>query len=291
MKVRLILCACMVITLFALGSAAAKEPAGGSGPYLALGDSVVFAYIEQAGYEYYYPTNFVGYADWTGLALSLNPADAGCPGETTGSFISSTAPDNGCRGYRTLFPLHVVYGSIRSTQLAFATGFLQQHPNTQLVTIGIGANDLLLLEQQCNGDPTCIENGAPQVFAMAEANMQKILAGLRGTGYTGIIAVVNYYSPDYSNQLDTELIAGLNQAITAPAPAYGAVVADVFSVFEAAASNPFAGGNTCVAGLLNATNPPTSPPTCDIHPSQSGHKLMAQVVAGVYQSRRGNGRE
>ena len=291
MKVRLILCACIMIALFALGSASAKNPASSSGPYLALGDSVVFAYIEQAGYEYYYPTNFVGYADWTGLALSLNPADAGCPGETTGSFISSTAPDNGCRDYRTVFPLHVVYNSIRSTQLTFATGFLQRHSDTQLVTIGIGANDLLLLEQQCNDDPTCIENGAPKVFAAAEANMQTILAGLRGTGYTGVIAIVNYYSFDYSNQFETELIAGLNQAITAPASAYGAVVADVFSAFEAAASNPFAGGNTCVAGLLNASNPPTSPPTCDIHPTQSGHKLMAQVIAGVYQSRHSQGRE
>ncbi len=290
MKARLIFLVC-VTALFALGSASAKNPAGTSSSYLALGDSIVFAYIDQAGYEYYYPTNFVGYADWTGLALSLDPADAGCPGETSGSFLSSIAPDNGCRLYRMYFPLHVVYGSIRSTQLAFATGFLQRHSDTQLVTIGIGVNDLLLLEQQCNDDPTCIENGAPQVFAIAEANMQTILAALRATGYTGAIVIVNYYSLDYSDQFETELVAGLNQAITAPASAYGAVVADVFSAFEAAASNPFAGGNTCVAGLLNASNPPTSPPTCDIHPSQSGHKLMSQVVAGTYQSKRGKGRE
>ena len=98
---------------------------------------------------------------------------------------------------------------------------------------------------------------------------------------------MNYYSLDYSNQFETELIMGLNQAITAPASAYDALVADVFSAFEAAASSQFAGGNTCVAGLLNGSNPATSPPSCDIHPSQSGHKLMAQVVAGVYQSRGG----
>lgn len=239
MKTRLVLSVCMV-ALFALGSASAKDPAGSS-PYLALGDSIVFAFIDQAGYEYYNPTNFVGYADWTGLAVSLNPADAGCPGETSGSFLSPTAPDNGCRGYRSVFPLHVVYGSIRSTQLAFATGFLQRHADTQLVTIAIGVNDLLLLEQQCNDDPTCIENGAPQVFATAEANMQKILAALRATGYTGALVIVNYYSLDYSDQFVTGLVAGLNQAITAPAPAYGAVVADVFSAFQAAASNPLAG--------------------------------------------------
>lgn len=291
MKARLFLSVGVMIAIFALGSASATVPSGSSNDYLALGDSVSFAYIEQAGYEYYYPTNFVGYVDWASLTLSSNPTNAGCPGETSGSFLSSTAPDNGCRLYRTYFPLHAVYGSVRSTQLAFATSFLQHHGDTQLVTIGIGVNDLLLLEQECNGDPTCIENGAPQVFATAEANMQKILAALRATGYAGAIVIVNYYSLDYSDQFETELVAGLNQAITAPASAYGAVVADVFSAFEAQVSNPFAAGNTCVGGLLNASNPPTDPPSCDIHPSQSGHKLIAQVIAGVYQSRRNMGRQ
>ncbi len=290
MRVRMLLSVCVMLALFAPGSASAKDPSGSSNDYLALGDSAAFAYIDQAGYEYFYPTNFVGYADWTGLALSLNEVNAGCPGETTGSFLSRTAPDNGCRAYRTVFPLHVVYGSINSTQLAFATGFLQRHGGAGLVTIQLGANDLLLLEQQCNDDPVCIENGAPQVLARAAANMQAALAALRATGYTGPLVIVNYYSLDYTNQFVTELIQALNQAITAAAPLYGAEVADVFSAFQAASSTQFAGGRTCVAGLLNASNPPTDPPSCDDHPSQSGHKLIAQVVEGVYQSRHGDRR-
>jgi lysophospholipase L1-like esterase len=185
-----------------------------------------------------------------------------------------------------MFPLHVIYPSAKSPQVAFATSFLQHHPNTALVTIQLGANDLLLLEQQCNGDPTCIQQGAPQVFATAEANMQTSLADLRATGYSGAIVIVNYYSLDYTNQFVTELTQGLNQAISAPAPVYGAVVADVFSAFQAAASNQLAAGRTCVAGLLNASNPATDPPSCDDHPSQSGHKLIAHVVAGVAQARR-----
>ncbi|MGC2110953.1 MAG: hypothetical protein WA655_15635, partial [Candidatus Korobacteraceae bacterium] len=60
---------------------------------------------------------------------------------------------------------------------------------------------------------------------------------------------------------------------------------DVFTAFQAATSNSFAMGNTCVAGLLNASNPPTDPPSCDVHPSQSGHKLIAQVVEGASQAR------
>ena len=284
MKTRLIAIACLAIVLFATGSASATEPAGSSNDYLALGDSVVFGYIDQAGYEYFYPENFVGYADWTSLTLSLNPVNAGCPGETTGSFLSHTAPDNGCRAYRGAFHLHVIYPSLRSTQLTFATSYLQHHA-PGLVTIQLGSNDLILLEEECNDDPTCIQNGAPQVLATAEANMQTILAALRATGYSGSIVVVNYYSPDYSNQFVTTLIQALNQAISAPAPAYGAVIGDVFSAFQAASSNPFAQGRTCVAGLLNASNPPTDPPSCDVHPSQSGHKLITRVVAEAVQVR------
>ncbi|MGC2109976.1 MAG: SGNH/GDSL hydrolase family protein, partial [Candidatus Korobacteraceae bacterium] len=218
----------VMIGVCALASASAKDRGSSSNEYLALGDSVAFGYIDQAGYEYYNPTNFVNYGDWASLALSLNESNGGCPGETSGSFLSLTAPDNGCRLYRAHFPLHVVYSSIQSTQFTYATGFLRTHSDVALVTVMLGANDLLLLEEQCNGDPTCIENGAPQVFAAAEAHMQTILAGLRGTGYTGTIEVVNYYSLDYSDQFETELTVGLNQAITAPAAAFGAVVADVF---------------------------------------------------------------
>jgi len=96
------------------------------------------------------------------------------------------------------------------------------------------------LEKQCNDDPTCIENGLPQVLATAEANMQTILAALRATGYNGVIVIVNYYSPDYSNQFDTEVVVALNQAITAPAPAYGAVVADVSGNLSAPAPSHWA---------------------------------------------------
>lgn len=63
------------------------------------------------------------------------------------------------------------------------------------------------------------------------------------------------------------------------------MVADVFSAFLAVVSNPYVGGKTCVAGLLNAS--PQNQLVCDVHPSQSGHKLIAKVIGGAYQSVRG----
>lgn len=237
MKLRLIFSVFMTITLFAFGSALALEISFINEDYLALGDSVAFGYIDQAGYEYFHPTNFVPYADYLGFYLNLNVVDASCPGETTSSFLSLTGADNGCRFYRSLVPLHVYYSH---TQRAFAKKFLKHHRNTRLVTISLGANDLFLLEKKCNYDPVCIAEGAPQLFATVAANMHSILADLRTIGYNGLIIIVNYYSLDYSDQGATAMTQGLNQAISAPASLYGAEIADVFSAFETAVSNSFA---------------------------------------------------
>src|SRR5579864_365159 len=100
---------------------------GASGPrYLALGDSVSFGFITQAGFEYVNANNFIGFPTYAGQGAKLNVVNAACPGETTGSFLSSSAPDNGCREFRTLgAQLHVSYNS---TQLAFALAFLKSHP-------------------------------------------------------------------------------------------------------------------------------------------------------------------
>ncbi len=277
MKMRGLVSLFLVVSALFIASASAQ-----SSSYLALGDSVSFGYIAFAGFEYVNAQNFVGYPDYVTIPHSFNEANAACPGETTGSFISTQAPDNGCRRYRSLAPLHVNYGSA-PTQFQYALTYLPQHGNTALVTLELGANDLFLLEQSCNNDPQCIQNGLPQVLATASANMATILAGLRATGYLGTIVVLNYYSLDYSNQTLTQITEALNAAVTAPAPLFGARVADVFSAFQAA-TQPV-GGRTCIAGLLNPA-PGSNSLACDVHPSQSGHKLIAQTVLTAAASAR-----
>ena len=125
------------IALFAADSAVGR-------PYLALGDSVTFGFITNAGFEYVNPENFIGFPDYVGQTLKLYTSNAACPGETSGSFSSSGVPDDGCRLYRSQVPLHVSY---TSTQLDFAVSFLKSHPETRLVSIGLGANDVLLLRR------------------------------------------------------------------------------------------------------------------------------------------------
>jgi lysophospholipase L1-like esterase len=251
---------------------------------LVLGDSVAFSYIASVGYEYFYtnPENFIGFPNDLAERYRLDVANASCPGETTGSFLSSTAPDNGCRAYRGLFPLHVAY---KSTQLTFATRYLKTHRDVRLVTITLGANDGLLLEESCASSPSpeqCIADGAPALLTMVAENMGKILAELRATGYAGAIVVTNYYSLDYSNGPATALTADLNAAIAAPTSAYGAVVADVFTAFQTVAANPAFGGKTCNTGLLNPDV--DNQFVCNIHPAQTGHRLIANTVAHAFRS-------
>ena len=144
----------------------------------------------------------------------------------------------------------------------------------------LGANDVLLLENFCADNPTCIENGLPQVLAQIASNIETILGGIRSTGYRGIIVVANYYSLDYTDVFGTEVTTLLNQALASAAQAGGAVIADVFTAFQIAAANPFASGVTCMAGLLNVS--PQNQSLCDVHPSQSGHKLIAKAVQAAY---------
>jgi lysophospholipase L1-like esterase len=261
---------------------AAVAQAGERDQGLVLGDSVAFAYIASAGHAYINSENFVGFADDLENRHDMEVTDGGCPGETTGSFLSATAPDNGCRAYRAAFPLHVTYDS---TQLEFAKKFLRRNRDVRFVTLTLGANDGFLLEASCATQPNptaCIEAGVPALLASVAANISTILADLRATGFGGAIIVTNYYSVDYSDPSGTALTALLNGAIATPAHAYGARVADLFTAFEKVAANPAFGGKTCNAGLLNASA--QNQLLCDVHPSQSGHRLIAATIAHALHS-------
>ncbi len=122
--------------------------------YLALGDSIAFGYrpssVTPAG-DYRHPADFIGYPEDIARTLGLDLVNASCPGETTASMIEEAAPSNGCEtnargapGYRSFEPLHVSYAG---SQLGYAVRYLRLHPDTRLVTIDIGVNDLL----RCQG--------------------------------------------------------------------------------------------------------------------------------------------
>src|SRR5262245_29075984 len=270
-----------IVVLVAIALVVWVENTRAAEPYLALGDSVAFGYIRDAGFANVNAENFVGYPDYVATALSFTETSAACPGEASAGFSSLTGADNGCRPFRATYPLHVAYPTTQ-TQLAFATEFLKANPTTRLVTFAIGANDVVLLVHGCatNPDPhTCVHTGFPGTLATVAANVETILSALRATGFQGVLMLVTYYSIDYTDSTGTAAIEQLNQALAAHAQANSAVVADVFNAFKSAATTA-AGGKTCNAGLLNVD--PKDQSACDAHPSQSGQKLIARTVESAY---------
>ena len=252
-------------------------------PYLALGDSVAFGYLANpptpsgGGSAYKNAANFVGYPTYVGNFLDLNTANASCPGETTGSFIDTKAADNGCRVYRASYPLHVSYPG--QSQLDYAVSFLKAHPTTELVTIGAGANDGLLVIAQCGGltNTACISSKIGPALSTLTTNLTTIVQAVRGAGFNGTLVLVNFYSLNYANSFETQLVGQLNSAIASVATANHLGLADAFSAFQAAANR--VGGNTCTTGLLAAGS--SSLGSCDLHPSLSGQQLLATTVENI----------
>lgn len=260
------------------GAAAAEQTPP---PYLALGDSIPF------GYDPLTMNVIMNYPEFVAGTLGLTLTNASCPGETSASFINVSAPDNGCHEYRDKGgQLFVMYSPSNESQLQFAESFLKTNTSTRLVTITIGGDDLLLLEDACTAKSTnptaiesCITSGLGKTLADFALNLTRIYAALRFTAhYEGPIVAVNYFSPDYNNTLETQAIGELDAITWGLTVAFGGKVADAFTAFEKASAG--ADGLPCAAGLA-FTLPPatkTTPAVCDVHPTSAGQAVMAGLV-------------
>ena len=270
---------CALITATGYFSPAARAE-GGREPeqkLLALGDSIAFGYDPTGDFSD--ENNFKGYPEKFRQEDSGNYAvkNASCPGETTGSFISASAPDNGCRAYRAAYPLHLDYGA-SATQMDLAVRKLSKTNGEKpfnLVTLDLSANDLFLLQQSCAQDPanynTCFSNGLPAVIGAITQNLGTIFARIRGeAGYQGRIVYMNLYTVDYTNATTVSVVNAVNMYATQVARGYGAQIADAFGAFATASNN----GKACDAGLLIKL----ADGTCDVHPSNKGDKLLADSV-------------
>jgi len=277
----------LVVGVAALVTSASSDSARGGAAsqaagrdYLALGDSVTFGYREadtSPPPNYSDASSFVGFPEVVGAALGVNVANAACTGESSASFVSKDGRSNGCEnyhgagsGYRTSFPLHVSYSG---TQLEYAVQYLKSHPQTQLVSLMIGYNDLFVC-QETTTDRCASE--VPAVLTQISTNVADILGAIRhGARYDGQVAIVNYYSFDYANSADNGSSQKVNAAQDSAAKPFHVHIADGFAAFQAAA-RPF-GGDTCAAGLLTRL----TAGGCGIHPSAAGQALLAAAVERV----------
>jgi lysophospholipase L1-like esterase len=246
--------------------------------YLALGDSIAFGYrpssVTPAG-DYRHPADLIGYPQDIARTLGLDLVNASCPGETTASMIEEAAPSNGCEtnargapGYRSFEPLHVSYAG---SQLGYAVRYLRLHPDTQLVTIDIGVNDLL----RCQGTTSdhCAGPDFGRTLAEVTQNLNTILGGLRNRArYRHALVVLTYYALSYGDRVATGRTGALNAALAQAAGRYGARVADGFGAFRSASARD--DGNTCAAGL-RIRLPGGG---CDLHPTAYGQQILARAV-------------
>jgi lysophospholipase L1-like esterase len=260
-----------------------RPPVVPGSQYLALGDSITFGYREATTVpppNYRAASTFIGYPQLVAAGLHLKAANAACAGETSSSFVNPTAPSNGCENhappittptelYRTNFPLHVSY---KGSQLAFAVKYLRTHRNVRLVSLMIGANDLLRCQSTTSDG--CISVGEEQaVLSLLRRNVTQILSTIRRQArYRGQLVIVNYYSLDYSSAFITNIVSALNSTVDGAAKPFRVLIANGFGQFYQ--GSLYSRASPCTAGLLTQL----SPRGCGVHPSYAGQSLLALAV-------------
>lgn len=281
------------ISLVVLGLTPLLATAGEKVTYLALGDSIAF------GFDPRIPipspaSSYIGYPE-TIAALS-SPlkwlANLACPGQTSGSFLLGplgAEPSRHCEfkllpnstyepGYKAI-GLHVPYQVSQMEEALFILNAEKNH--MKAVSLNIGANDLILLQETCvaqhpQQDPTpCIIAGLDATTTTLANNVATILEKMRSEGgYSGPIALVTQYSPDYQDELQTGALALANTKMVAKALPLGVRIADAFSDFAAASA-----GKPCDAGLLVVVGTtPQGKNICDAHPSERGRAVLAATL-------------
>jgi lysophospholipase L1-like esterase len=270
--------------------------------YLALGDSVPFGMnvtlLPPYSQRTPTPAEFIGYPEIVASAVRVSEVNASCPGETSGSFLNTSAPDYGCNSphvvplptpgltpvtippFKTTIGLHTDY---KGAQMDFAVSQLKANKRIDLVTLSIGANDVLLvlpLLEQCGTDAVCVNNILLPVLRTYAMNLAQILTGIRAQ-YQGTLILMSYYSPSPALDSLTETLNGVMTQVAgqlSTTPGFAPItIADGFTAFQRASES--SNHDACQAGLLIQLPPsPYNLSPCDIHPSPLGRDLLATLV-------------
>ena len=250
-------------------SAAPDRPAPhqATGWQLTLGDSLA------AGYQPGTPYDLDGgYADDVLTAVRAEHpktklVNLACPGETTGSMI-----DGGRCAYAD------------GSQLAQAVEFLHAHARTtRVVTLTLGANDVVPCAGRSGIDVACIDAGITRV----NTELPQVLDALRAAAPDVQIVVTNYYNPFLVYWFTDPALAyqsaslqsALNGAIARAASGADATVADVSAAYHSADFSPLpSGAPTNVATICSLTYMCSQ---LNIHPNDQGYSVMGQAIVAA----------
>jgi lysophospholipase L1-like esterase len=241
--------------------------------YLSLGDSLAYGYQQAKANVTQNPADFdTGYTDdFETMLAAIRPdtqaVNLGCPGETTSSFINGPCPT----------PVAFLHTGYSEPQLVAALAFLGSHPGqVSPITIDIGSNDALAVEQLCAVPPftpgglACVSAHLPALLNQIGGNLSTIVLALHAASPSSEIIVLNLYNPLAVVYQGSDAFASLiDGAIEAAATAQGARVADVFSRFNPAGANeaPTICALTAFCTALH-----------DVHATDDGYRVMADAL-------------
>ena len=214
-------------------------------------------------------------ARWHDLQL----VQFGCPGETTGTFMSG---GDRCR-------------PAGQTQLSQAVYFLRAHPTTVLLTVDLGFNDI----ERCLAFHTVDEACLTRRLDLINQQLPPILATLRAAaGPTVRMVGVGHFDPylgDYLHrgsdlafsEASITAILRLDETLHAIYVAAGVPMAAVGQAFQMTQSQPvdLAGvgdvprnvERTCDLTWMCTSNSPRAKQ----HPNDAGYQVIAQAIAAV----------
>ncbi len=223
------------------------------------------------------------------IAADLRHVKLGCAGETTDQFVGGVnvfgEPSNCAARY-------VTGSQIGDALSAIAGG------NVILITIDLGANDILQAQVACGGDPGCIVGSIPAIAG----KIAQIVGTFRAAGYTGPIVAMNYYNPQAAaaigyfpgvagRQAPDPLVAagsdalaqGFNGALSQAYAAFGVRVADVYSAFNAGDfgdDDPLNGipDNVDTLCALSYMCPVDDTVKANIHLTAKGYRVVAKTM-------------
>jgi lysophospholipase L1-like esterase len=239
--------------------------------YLALGDSITFgyqAYKQEAGLP---PSAFnTGYVDVFGEHLreiqpGITVVNYGCPGESTRSFLKGP-----CLWTEFGQQLH---DSFTGRQLDAALSFLRAHPGeVSPITLTLWGNNVREFSAACQGDGTCIQNGAVKFIDDLSKDLLKILRALRKEAPDADIIVTGTWD-SFIDDLEfvDPLFQLLNASMAAAAASEGVRFADPFPLFNPQGDRQREIETLCALLLLCTPQP-------DSHPSDMGYQVLGDLV-------------
>jgi lysophospholipase L1-like esterase len=241
--------------------------------YLALGDSLAYGFQLSKAMAGLPPSSFdSGYVDRVATRLreiqpSITTVNYGCPGETTGSFISGPClwTESG----------HLLHDTFSGSQLNAAIAFLRAHPGeVSPITVTLWGNDVREFVISCSFDIPCLQNRAPDFISRVSANLATILSQLRAAAPNAEIIVTGAWDSFIEDLVVADpLLQALNASMAAVARSQRAFFADPFPIFNPQGDLEAEIQAICTLLLLCSAG--------DSHPSDLGYSALGDLVFDV----------